>query len=84
MDDRTRRLAHRHWAALDAALTRTLPPAAVPRCRDALRSSVADLSTRHAQRLVDAPGGEPLAPELMRVGHELAAALALSWETKSS
>ena len=84
MDDRTRRLAYGHWAALDAALTRTLPPAAVPRCRDALRSSVADISTRHAQILVDAAAGDLLAAELARVGHELAATLAAEWETKSS
>ena len=84
MDDRTRRLAHGHWAALDVALTRTLPPAVVPRCRDALQSSVADISARHAQLLVDALGGELPAAEFTRVGPELAATLAASWEAKSS
>ena len=79
MDDRTRRLARGHWAALDAALTRTLPRDQVAWCREGVRWSLGDIAAKYARRLLDATGDDARSVGIESVGHELTMALNAAW-----
>lgn len=79
MGDRTRHLARSHWAALDAALTRTLPADQVAWCRESVRWSLADIAAKYARRLIDSAGDDARSVGIEAVGRELATALSAAW-----
>jgi hypothetical protein len=79
MDDRTRQFACGHWAALDAAMTGTLPRDQVAWCREGLRWSLGDIAAKYAGRLLEATGDDARSVGVESVGHELALALNAAW-----
>ena len=79
MDDRTRQLARSHWAALDAAMTRTLPRDQIAWCREGVRWSLNDIAAKYAKRLIDAAGDDARSAGIETVGRELASALSAAW-----
>lgn len=81
MDDRTRQFARSHWAALDAAMSRTIPRDQVDWCREGVRWALDDIAAKYTKRLVDAAGGDARRVGLEPVGRELATALSAAWQT---
>jgi hypothetical protein len=79
MDDRARQLARGHWAALDAAMSRTIPRDQVDRCRDGIRWGLSDIAAKYARRLIDAAGDDVRSVGLETVGRELATVLSAAW-----
>jgi hypothetical protein len=79
MDDRARQLARGHWAALDAAMSRTIPRDQVDWCRDGIRWGLSDIAAKYARRLIDAAGDDVRSVGLETVGRELATVLSAAW-----
>lgn len=84
MDERTRRFAHGHWRALDAAMTRILPRDEIDLCRLAIRWNVRDIAARYVKRLAAAVGDDEAASGIETVERELAATLIAEWESQGS
>ena len=84
MDERTRRFAHAHWSALDAAMTRTFSPDQVDWCREAFRWSVSDIAAKYVERLVAKTGDDTASSGIETVERELAATLIAEWESQGS
>lgn len=81
MADRLRQYAHAHWAALDAAFSRTCAPGQLARCRDGVRWSLADIAAKYATRLIDPAGDDGHSLGIETVGRELATALDAAWSS---
>ena len=79
MDDRNRRLARKHWTALDAAMTGALPRDQVAWCREGVRWSLADIAAKYARRLIDGSGDDARSVGIESVGRELTSALNAAW-----
>ena len=84
MDERTRRFAHAHWSALDAAMTRTFSRDQADWCREAFRWSVSDIAAKYVERLVAKTGDDTASSGIETVERELAATLIAEWESQGS